>query len=552
MRAMLAFSALASPTYIPLGTASLSEYIKANVQDINLNLVDLNLASWNWLIDQKKEYHSFRQFMQGGYGNFYDEAQYRTHQLIWKQLSALFEQYNLEARFYLERETLTTELQRMLHFQSNLLLKNDPELIGFSIMYPRQVIFTLALAKFLHSTNPFFAAHGRETPKPKIVLGGAMISALQAEDILRICPYIEAVLDGEGEGGLKMLCEGRQYSEIPGLVYRTEGEIVRNRKTDTISLTKLSLPQFSDFNLNMYLNPEPVVPVIYSRGCKWRKCMFCAHNFSYSGYRKRNTIQFVEYLSKLRHEKGIRHFYFADQYIDTADITNLADEIVNNKLDIFYHIMGRPTEEYNPEVLEKLFESGCRWISWGIESGSQRLLDICRKGTNVETIRRIVHDSGNAGISNLLMLIFGLPTSTEDDFNATIKLLDDLEEVTDAVTNSNFQLFDRTSFSTRAREFGMKVTGREKLFSFQDRTLYSNRLFYREQSSDKTMRPPQGPLEIERLERRSLWTGPVSIFEDICCEHYLLYAAHIKSNKAGWNKFNNYEFPKSLSSFFEG
>jgi anaerobic magnesium-protoporphyrin IX monomethyl ester cyclase len=543
MRVVLAFSPNANPTYIPLGISSLSSYIKESAKSINLTSVDLNAATWNWLIDQKKEYRPFREFMLGGYGCFYDKIQYRTHQPIWKQLFALLEQYNLEARFYLERETLTTELQRLLNFQSNIVLENDPELIGFSIMYPRQIVFTLALAKYLNSTDSFFRGCGKETAKPKIVLGGAMISALQAEDILNMCPFVEAVLEGEGEDGLKMLCDGMNFSEIPGLIYRVKGGIARNRKTDTMSLTRLPLPEFTDFNLNIYLNPEPVVPVLFSRGCKWRKCRFCSHNLSYSGYRKRNTIQFVEYLSKLRYEKGIRHFYFADQYLDPADITILADEIINNTLDIFYHIMGSPTDGYKPEVLEKLFKSGCRWISWGIESGSQRLLDICRKGTNIETIHRVIRDSGNAGISNLLMLIFGLPTSTEQDFNATLNLLDDLEDAVDAITKSNFQLFDGTTFSAQAREFGMIVNGRERLFSCENGTLYSNRLFYRIKSSDGTMRPPQGPLEIERLERRRLWKGRSSIFEDICCEHYLLYAAHLRCNNTNGTFSKDYLFP---------
>jgi len=199
MRVALAFSPNANPTYIPLGISSLSSYIKESSPGINLISVDLNAATWNWLIDQKKEYQLFREFMQGRYGSFYDEIQYRTHQLIWKQLFALLEQYNLEARFYLERETLTTELQRLLDFQSNLVLENDPELIGFSIMYPRQITFALALAKYLNSTSSFPTGCSRETAKPKIVLGGAMISALQTEDILHMCPFVEAVLDGEGD-----------------------------------------------------------------------------------------------------------------------------------------------------------------------------------------------------------------------------------------------------------------------------------------------------------------------------------------------------------------
>ena len=536
MRAVLAFTSYANPTYVPLGIASLSAYIKASSEKIELYSVDLNAATWNRLIDEKKEYPAFRAFMQGRQGCFYDQMQYRTHQFAWKQLAALLEQYNLEARLYLEEDTLSAGLRRMLDFQLSLVLENDPEFIGFSVMYPKQIIITLALVKYLNLIN-------RQKARTKIVLGGAMISALRAEDVLNTCPFVDAVFDGEGENGLRMLCEGRDFSEIPGLVYRARDGVLRNRKTDTVSLRNLPLPEFAELDLDMYLNPEPVVPVVFSRGCKWRKCRFCAHNLSYSGYRKRNTLQFVEYLSKLRRERGIRHFYFADQYIDAVDMKSLADEIVNNELDIFYHIMGRPTDDYNPEVLQTLFKSGCRWISWGIESGSQRLLDICRKGTYVETIRKIVRESGDAGISNLLMLIFGLPTSTEEDLNATINLLDDLDEAVDAVTMSNFQLFDKTAFANLAKMFGINVTRGERLLSCKNGSLYSNRLFYREKSSDGTMRPPSGPMEIERVERRRLWMGRPSIFDDICCEHYLLYMAHLKGNNPNRIQFNDYQFP---------
>ncbi|HUT43930.1 MAG TPA: radical SAM protein, partial [Desulfobacterales bacterium] len=477
MRSVLVFTPCASPTYMPLGIASLSAFIKANNSECHINAVDLNIATWNWLINQKKEYQSFRDFVQGKQKGFFDETLYRMHQSAWKQLKEIHDSYIQMARLYLEQNTLSAELQKLLDYHSGLILANNPEFIGFSIMYPRQVLLSLAIAKFLHSV---FSIPGRI--KPTIIMGGAMISALHGEEILKACSFVDAVFDGEGEAGLGVLCAGRDFSEISGLVYRGATGIMRSRKADTISLNKLPLPDFTDLNLSSYFNPEPVVPVIFSRGCKWRKCRFCAHNLSYSGYRQRDIVQFVDYLSKLNQQIGIRHFYFADQYVDAPDMKRLAEEILNRGLNIYFHIMGRPTSDYTSEVLQTLFKAGCRWISWGIESGSQRLLDISRKGTSVETIGNVIRDSRQAGISNLLMFIFGLPTGRDEDFDATMDLIDDLDDSVDAVTSSCFQLFDKTAFAAQAKTFGLKITGREKLFSNEYGSVCLSRLLYHEKA----------------------------------------------------------------------
>jgi len=521
MRSVLVFAPFASPTYTPLGIATLSSFIKATFPQCHFNAVDLNIATWNRIIDRNKGFQSFRDFVQGRQKDFFDETQYRAHQHIWKQLVETNDGYIQMARLYLEQDILDDEFQKLLDCYDGLILANDPEFIGFSIMYPRQVLLSLSIAKFLHSV---LSVPGRR--KAMIVVGGAMISALNGQDILKACPFVDAVFEGEGEAGLGMLCTGRDFCDIPGLSYRGTAGILINRKTDTISLSKVPLPDFSDLNLSSYFNPESVVPLIFSRGCKWRKCRFCAHNFSYSGYRNRNATQFVDHLIKLNRQLGVRHFYLADQYVDAPDMEALAEEILNQGLEINFHIMGRPTDDYTPAVLRKLFLAGCRWISWGIESGSQRLLDISLKGTSAETIRRIIKDSHRAGISNLPMMIFGLPTGTDEDFDATMDLMDDLVDSVDAITASSFQLFDRTAFAAQAKTFGMEITGREILFSSEHGTVHSNRLFYREKDKDGTTRPPRGPLELSRLERRRLWNKQDSIFQHLTCEHYLLYASH--------------------------
>ena len=521
MRFVLTFCPSASPTYVPLGITSLFSYIRNNVPDCSINAVDLNIAVWNWIIDQNEELHTFRNFMWYRQNGFFDETLYKLHLPFLKQIAGTINGYIDMSRLYLEKGTLTPELHLLLNFQSGLVMASDPEVIGFSIMYPNQVLMSLALAKFVSSLIAPSGSKG-----PMILLGGAMISALRPEEILTACPYVDAVYEGEGETGLGMLCAGKGQEQIPGLVYRTEFGIHRNKKTETISLSKLPLPDFSEMNLSLYLNPEPVVPMVFSRGCKWRKCRFCTHNFSYSGYRSRNIIRFVDYLSHLSCERGVRHFYFADQYVDAPDMKMLADEILNRGLKLYFHLMGRPTSDYTPEVLQTLYKSGCRWISWGIESGSQRLLEICQKGTTVDTIRSLTRNSHQAGISNLYMMIFGLPTGRDADFKATLDLLDDMDEFVDDVKCSSFQLFDKTSFASGAKNYGLNITGREILLTTEHGSVGSNRLFYEVRAEDGTWCDPRGSMEIAQLQRRKLWAGEPSIYKHLSCEHYLLYASH--------------------------
>ena len=83
--------------------------------------------------------------------------------------------------------------------------------------------------------------------------------------------------------------------------------------------------------------------------------------------------------------------------------------IIASKLKCSFHIMARTLGSYTPALLEKAARAGCCWISWGMESGSQKLLDIMRKGTEVKTSAEVIKTASSFGISNLLMMIFGAP-----------------------------------------------------------------------------------------------------------------------------------------------
>jgi hypothetical protein len=203
----------------------------------------------------------------------------------------------------------------------------------------------------------------------------------------------------------------------------------------------------------------------------------------------------------------------------------VSDEIIRRGLSIHFHVMGRPTANYTEELFHKAAEAGCRWISWGVETGSQRLLDLIRKGTRSQVIRDVLRNSARAGISNLAMMIFGLPTSTGEDLERTFELIDDIYPHVTAFTASSFALFEKTYFAKHADRHGLQVIKREELFRRDGVKVHSGRLQYMLKSSGGKPAPPAGPVEIGQWNRRRQWLGEVPFEEKLCCEHFLLHAA---------------------------
>ena len=516
MRGVLAFAPHGSPTYTPLGLATLTSYIQAAAPDCELIPLDLNLALWNHQADADPDVGACRAFMRGHAGDFFDLAQYHGHKPALRKVAAHQQRLEKACRHYLETDELTPELRAALALAAGVITREQPQWIGFSVMFPEQVLFTCALALYL-STEVYAG------DCPPLVVGGATASALYAAELLRACPFLTAVYTGEGEMGLARLLRGDPPATIPGLVFRRGDTIVTNRKPDTLSASALPMPRFTELDPLRYPNPLPVIPVVYSRGCKWRRCRFCAHNLSYSGYRNHAAETFADYLADLQLRWGAHHFYFADQYVDAEDLEQISTAILARDLHLSFHLMGRPTAAYTPDRLALMAQAGCSWISWGVETGSARLLDVCGKGTTPQEIRQVITNAAQAGIYNLLMMIFGLPTSTPEDLRATLDLVADLADATHNVTTSRFQLFAKTPFSVRAERYGLRITGQEVLFKRTAQDVHSLRLFHQEQATDGTWRPPSGNLEITEWDKLRRWIGLDSSLDALYAEHLFLY-----------------------------
>jgi anaerobic magnesium-protoporphyrin IX monomethyl ester cyclase len=520
MRVVLVFPPRASATYVPLGIASLAAFIASTVPGAKIELADLNIDTWIRLAKADPRGQDLMDFTRGRTGTFTDPAQTLSMKPVWDRLRTQMSLLCRQADTFIATGEADTRFSTLMAGHARQVLASDPELVGISVLFPEQMPFAAALARTLRQATPKTIG-----TRCRVVMGGAMMSALSVKDLLSAVPEIDAVVSGEGEDALAALCTGTPFSSIPGLTFRHADQIRSNPGSRTISLKHLSAPDFSPLPLEDYFNPVPVLPVLFSRGCAWRKCRFCAHNHSFGGYRRKPVNAFVSELEDYQKTLGVSHFYSADEYILPPDMDALCEEILARGLKLCFHVLGKPTADCTPGRLALWSAAGCRWIGWGIESGSQRLLDLVNKGTCVQDIQAVLKDSAAAGISNMGLMIFGLPTSTDLDLDLTLEFLGRTYDALDGLTASAFVLFDNTHFAKNARRYGMHVDGPVPLILCHGRAVKSSRLRFRELASDGSLRAPRGALEVARWQQYRRWLGGETLLEQLPPEHCLIHVS---------------------------
>ncbi|MEA3377747.1 MAG: B12-binding domain-containing radical SAM protein, partial [Chloroflexota bacterium] len=219
-------------------------------------------------------------------------------------------------------------------------------------------------------------------------------------------------------------------STIKGLVWRDGTEIVINPDRPLIAdLDDLPLPRHDLLPLHRYRAPlvgGPYAFVVTSRGCPGG-CRFCIKHVSYgSSVRFRSPESVLDEIEALV-ARGVRKIHmYADLFTVNRDhVVGICRGIQERGLDVRWTCNSR-VDFVDAEMLEAMAASGCWMISWGIESGDERMLRRMRKGTTLEQVRRAIRWSREAGIMNWGYFIIGLPGETEESIRRTIDLAKEL------------------------------------------------------------------------------------------------------------------------------
>ncbi len=285
----------------------------------------------------------------------------------------------------------------------------------------------------------------KELPSVKIILGGAHLSAIPGETLERFRD-IDVGVVGEGEDTITELIaaldEKKDLSEIKGIIFRSGDKLVITERRELIKdldrlpypALDLAYPEFPENYVPMYNNfiRLPAASIVSSRGCP-AQCTFCDRTIFGNKYRFYSAKYLFNYLVFLKKQYKIKDFLFYEDsfFVSKARVKELCQLIIDNKEDFKWTCLGR-TDLFDKEMMELMKRAGCWQISFGIESGSTKVLEAINKKIDLKEVEYVLHQVKKMGIRTKGLFMIGNPAETGDTIMETIRFSQriDIDEFT--------------------------------------------------------------------------------------------------------------------------
>lgn len=276
------------------------------------------------------------------------------------------------------------------------------------------------------------AAQRRSIP---VVLGGPMFNLPTVAEQWRSIPGLTAVVGGEVDesiGGLiRRVIDGEDVFETPGVV-APDGR----KGPSPVPLRPLSsvpIPDLTDFPWDRYR--QPVLPVMTGRGCSWGRCLFCSDVGTSNGrtFRSKRLDQVLLELQTQSSRHGSKDVIFLDIKLNSdlevwrGIIEKFQDVLPGGRFVGGVHVGARGDNGLSAADLQAAYAAGMRRISFGLETGSQRVNDLMDKGTEITETSRFLRDATSAGLSVRTTAMLGYPGETADDVAQTAAFLEQHE-----------------------------------------------------------------------------------------------------------------------------
>ena len=425
---LLALLPFWDPQIPPLGIACLKSFLQRHhyqVKSVDVNveiefrmLFDNYFAILKKMIPPDKQGNIFnignqvlRNHMMA-YLNYHDESKYMELRRIL-----------IEKTFFTRaNEDLLNEADEILkqfyshlrrHFL-NLLEKEKPTVLGLSV-YGDTFSASLAAFKIAKEWDPSI----------KTVMGGGIFADQLAPgspnldyfaDISR--EYIDKIIIGEGEELFLKLLQGELNESQRVFSLKDIGS-----SGLSLSAEALDIPDFSDFDLNFY----PHLAHYGARSCPFQ-CNFCSETVNWGKYRKKDVHQTVNEFIRLYQKHSNQLFLMTDSTLNPI-ITDLSNAFIESRVAIYWDGFLRADPHVcNPENTLLWRRGGFYRAKLGMESGSQRVLQLMNKRITIEQSRKALAALAYAGIKTTTFWLFGFPGETEEDFLQTLKFIEENQD----------------------------------------------------------------------------------------------------------------------------
>ncbi len=238
-----------------------------------------------------------------------------------------------------------------------------------------------------------------------------------------------AVVIGEPEKAILELCKEDDLSGIDGICYKKDGKVVRTKDRDLLNLDELPMPAYHLLQNKRYfyeLLGNNFTLFESSRGCPF-ECIFCLKVMYGKGVRFKSIDKLRDEVRYAVQKSGVRNGYFIDLEwsLNRDRAEGICDFLIRDRYNLKWCCQTR-ADTVDKELLKRMKRAGCHLIHFGVETGSEKVLERLNKRISLGKVEEAVRSAGEAGIETACFFLFGFPGETDNDRKKTVEFAKNL------------------------------------------------------------------------------------------------------------------------------
>lgn len=335
------------------------------------------------------------------------------------------------------------------------------EIVTFSLMGKRQIPYLLAIIKQLKKHN---------TKLKYTIVGGAFFNVFNAKDIVSEWKgLVDYAIVGEGWQPLyelisNLLNDKKSYDVKGVACINDNDEVVCN--ANSVWEGELPIPNYKDINLNGYIKQQEELYGFKDKNIVYHvlvgdchcpyNCSFC--RISNNTKKVKTPTEIANEMIELNRIARAERFSLVCNEMNPTEsyLHEFMDKLLENNKKLDWFCYFRPNK-LSLGTLQKARKAGCTLIRYGVETGSQKILDHMNKKLYVDEIEQIMKDTHTAGIWNHINIVTGYLHETEKDIQLTLDFIERNKYYIDSIRVNSFYLPINSPIYQNPEKFSIKI-----------------------------------------------------------------------------------------------